>query len=432
MTLKSSIYVGGIVALGNAQKCVSTGTIKSNAVNGINSTGCYNYIGGIVGSGSAKECHSEVSITASNTVIDNNRYGSTNNMFVGMICGQGTDVVDCYSLSINHPLCGSVTKIVRCYGYALSKSSISGENCLLLNDTTHLKSRQYLVETLGWDESVWCFGYDYPTLYIDGYIRVIYENVSKANNDSNPSGFKVGSDGFTLKIPYRAGYTFEGWYTDAAFTNKITEVKGLTTTLTVYAKWTANTYTITLNPVGGKLTDTTASVRYDSDYRLPVPTLPGYTFAGWYDGTGSTAMAVTDADGNSLAIWSFATNGTLYAKWNANSNTLILTDGTNKIVLSGKTAEWIRLPANTFTKENYEFKGWATIQDGKVEYYNRDLFPMGPKISYTLYAVWVESAETTDFSDYTPISSAQDFYNIRGNLSGKYYLTCDIDMSGFL
>lgn len=431
MTLKSSIYVGGIVALGNAQKCVSTGTIKSNAVNGINSTGCYNYIGGIVGSGSAKECHSEVSITASNTVIDNNRYGSTNNMFVGMICGQGTDVVDCYSLSINHPLCGSVTKIVRCYGYALSKSSISGENCLLLNDTTHLKSRQYLVETLGWDESVWCFGNDYPTLYIDGYIRVIYENVSKANNDSNPSGFKVGSDGFILKIPYRAGYTFEGWYTDATFTNKITEVKDLTTTLTVYAKWTANTYTITLNPVGGELTETTASVRYDSDYRLPVPTLPGYTFAGWYDGTGSTAMAITDADGNSLAIWSFATNGTLYAKWNANSNTLMLTDGTNKIVLSGKTAEWIRLPANTFTKENYEFKGWATIQDGKVEYYNRDLFPMGPKISYTLYAVWVESAETTDFSDYTPISSAQDFYNIRGNLSGKYYLTCDIDMSGY-
>ena len=431
MTLKSSIYVGGIVALGNAQKCVSTGTIKSNAVNGINSTGCYNYIGGIVGSGSAKECHSEVSITASNTVIDNNRYGSTNNMFVGMICGQGTDVVDCYSLSINHPLCGSVTKIVRCYGYALSKSSISGENCLLLNDTTHLKSRQYLVETLGWDESVWCFGYDYPTLYIDGYIRVIYENVSKANNDSNPSGFKVGSDGFTLKIPYRAGYTLEGWYTDAAFTNKITEVKGLTTTLTVYAKWTANTYTITLNPVGGELTDTTASVRYDSDYRLPVPTLPGYTFAGWYDGTGSTAMAVTDADGNSLALWSFATNVTLYAKWNANRNTLILTDGINKIVLSGKTAEWIRLPANTFTKVNYEFKGWATIQDGKVEYYNRDLFPMGPKSSYTLYAVWVESAETTDFSDYTPISSAQDFYNIRNNLSGKYYLTCDIDMSGY-
>lgn len=431
MTLKSSIYVGGIVALGNAQKCVSTGTIKSNAVNGINSTGCYNYIGGIVGSGSAKECHSEVSITASNTVIDNNRYGLTNNMFVGMICGQGTDVVDCYSLSINHPLCGSVTKIVRCYGYALSKSSISGENCLLLNDTTHLKSRQYLVETLGWDESVWCFGYDYPTLYIDGYIRVIYENVSKANNDSNPSGFKVGSDGFTLKIPYRAGYTLEGWYTDAAFTNKITEVKGLTTTLTVYAKWTANTYTITLNLVGGELTDTTASVRYDSDYRLPVPTLPGYTFAGWYDGTGSTAMAVTDADGNSLALWSFATNVTLYAKWNANRNTLILTDGTHKIVLSGKTAEWIRLPANTFTKVNYEFKGWATIQDGKVEYYNRDLFPMGPKSSYTLYAVWVESAETTDFSDYTPISSAQDFYNIRNNLSGKYYLTCDIDMSGY-
>lgn len=345
MTLKSSIYVGGIVALGNAQKCVSTGTIKSNAVNGINSTGCYNYIGGIVGSGSAKECHSEVSITASNTVIDNNRYGSTNNMFVGMICGQGTDVVDCYSLSINHPLCGSVTKIVRCYGYALSKSSISGENCLLLNDTTHLKSRQYLVETLGWDESVWCFGNDYPTLYIDGYIRVIYENVSKANNDSNPSGFKVGSDGFTLKKPYRVGYTFDGWYTDAAFTNKITEVKGLTTPLTVYAKWTANTYTITLNPVGGKLTDTTASVRYDSDYRLPVPPAGalGYVFAGWYDGTGAAAVALTDDTGKSLGTWTYTGDMTLYAKWDvqaemknfqfaATSTTCIITGVINKAI----------------------------------------------------------------------------------------------------
>lgn len=345
MTLKSSIYVGGIVALGNAQKCVSTGTIKSNAVNGINSTGCYNYIGGIVGSGSAKECHSEVSITASNTVIDNNRYGSTNNMFVGMICGQGTDVVDCYSLSINHPLCGSVTKIVRCYGYALSKSSISGENCLLLNDTTHLKSRQYLVETLGWDESVWCFGNDYPTLYIDGYIRVIYENVSKANNDSNPSGFKVGSDGFTLKKPYRVGYTFDGWYTDAAFTNKITEVKGLTTPLTVYAKWTANTYTITLNPVGGKLTDTTASVRYDSDYRLPVPPAGalGYVFAGWYDGTGAAAVALTDDTGKSLGTWTYTGGMTLYAKWDvqaemknfqfaSTSTTCIITGVINKAV----------------------------------------------------------------------------------------------------
>ena len=86
---------------------------------------------------------------------------------------------------------------------------------------------------MGWDEDIWCFGYGKPVFCGDGYIRVVYSNVEGANNDSDPSGFKVGSDGFTLKIPYRAGYTFEGWYTDAAFTNKITEVKGLTTPLKV-------------------------------------------------------------------------------------------------------------------------------------------------------------------------------------------------------
>ena len=38
------------------------------------------------------------------------------------------------------------------------------------------------------------------------------------------------------------GYTFGGWYTDEAFTDKITKIaKGTTTATTVYAKWTATT-----------------------------------------------------------------------------------------------------------------------------------------------------------------------------------------------
>ena len=452
-------YTGGITGWGQATNCSSYGVIEVILYS--KDKNLIPQVGGIAGfvnaGGKISGCYSNVSITVNSK--QSAQYGVHYGIYYAAgitpaIGNNGTiTIINCYTDVPMRLISDSNSGWDDRYGYCsfttysaslittstLGKANIYysydasnfyGNNIKIVLTEAEYQSRTYMLNQ-GWDEDIWCFGYGKPVFYSDGYIRVVYSNVEGANNDSNPSGFKVGSDGFTLKIPYRAGYTFEGWYTDATFTNKITEVKDLTTTLTVYAKWTANTYTITLNPVGGELTDTTASVRYDSDYRLPVPTLPGYTFAGWYDSTGSTAMAITDADGNSLAIWSFATNGTLYAKWNANRNTLILTDGTNKIVLSGKTAEWIRLPANTFTKVNYEFKGWATIQDGKVEYYNRDLFPMGPKSSYTLYAVWAESAETTDFSDYTPISSAQDFYNIRNNLSGKYYLTCDIDMSGY-
>lgn len=38
-------------------------------------------------------------------------------------------------------------------------------------------------------------------------------------------------------ITRKAGFTFEGWYTDAALTNKVTEVK-MTSDITLYAKWT--------------------------------------------------------------------------------------------------------------------------------------------------------------------------------------------------
>ena len=449
-------YTGGITGCGLATNCATHGLIE--VILCTYDTTVTPQVGGIIGfaaeGGSISGCYSNVDIRVDYKLVPGGHSGHAAGITPSIGCKQKVQIINCYVegtiIEIRNTTSWSASydrkygdysatsyslPLIHNYGSADITYSYDSNNFYVSNSKISLTKSEYQSRTYmlnqGWDEAIWCFGYGKPVFYGGGYIRVVYSNVEGANNDSNPSGFKVGSDGFTLKNPYRVGYTFDGWYTDAAFTNKITEVKGLTTLLTVYAKWTANTYTITLNPVGGELTDTTASVRYDSDYHSPVPTLPGYTFAGWYDGTGSTAMAVTDADGNSLVPWSFATTVTLYAKWNANRNTLILTDGTNKIVLSGKTAEWIRLPANTFTKVNYEFKGWATIQDGKVEYYNRDLFPMGPKSSYTLYAVWVESAETTDFSDYTPISSAQDFYNIRNNLSGKYYLTCDIDMSGY-
>ena len=46
-------------------------------------------------------------------------------------------------------------------------------------------------------------------------------------------------------VPTREGYTFAGWYSDEALTQKVTSVK-LTANTTVYAKWTENAVTPTL------------------------------------------------------------------------------------------------------------------------------------------------------------------------------------------
>ena len=57
---------------------------------------------------------------------------------------------------------------------------------------------------------------------------------SKIDSVSRASGAAIDLTGY---VPTRAGYDFDGWYSDAKLTDKVTSVK-LTKNMTVYAKWT--------------------------------------------------------------------------------------------------------------------------------------------------------------------------------------------------
>ena len=59
---------------------------------------------------------------------------------------------------------------------------------------------------------------------------------SKIDSVSKTSGTTIDLAGY---ITIRAGYDFDGWYSDAKLTDKVTSVK-LTKNMTVYAKWTEN------------------------------------------------------------------------------------------------------------------------------------------------------------------------------------------------
>jgi uncharacterized repeat protein (TIGR02543 family) len=95
--------------------------------------------------------------------------------------------------------------------------------------------------------------------------------------------------------PTRTGYTFEGWYTEPdGGGNKLDTATGGSITLATatpaayYAKWTAETYTVTLKLNGGNISGETADVTRDGAYGAQVtytePTRPGYTFTGWKAG----------------------------------------------------------------------------------------------------------------------------------------------------
>jgi uncharacterized repeat protein (TIGR02543 family) len=121
------------------------------------------------------------------------------------------------------------------------------------------------------------------------------------------------------------GYTFAGWntqadgsgtsYTNGQSVNNLTATQG--DTVILYAKWTANTYTVTYNYDGatGGNSDATATITYGAAYTLAVPAKSYYTFGGWWSGSGGTGTQYTGADGVSLANWSGTANITLYAKW---------------------------------------------------------------------------------------------------------------------
>ena len=57
---------------------------------------------------------------------------------------------------------------------------------------------------------------------------------SKIDSVSKVGGAAIDLTGY---VPTRAGYDFDGWYSDAKLTDKVTSVK-LTKNMTVYAKWT--------------------------------------------------------------------------------------------------------------------------------------------------------------------------------------------------
>ena len=124
----------------------------------------------------------------------------------------------------------------------------------------------------------------------------------------------------TLKTATKTGYTFGGWFTNSGCTGSAVTSLGetaYTANITLYAKWTANTYTVTLDQEGAAVKgDTEAEATYDA--ALPklkqVPTAQnGYAFMGYWDAKNGAGKQYYNADGTSAANWDKAANATLYA-----------------------------------------------------------------------------------------------------------------------
>lgn len=144
---------------------------------------------------------------------------------------------------------------------------------------------------------------------ISGYIYVTFE----VNGGRAIEPQWIASGGNISTSPSRTGYIFDGWYNNAQLAGvAITRIPDdIAQQITLYAKWTLRTYSITYNNLYG------ASNSNPTTYNVQSPTItlnaPGLrtdcTFDGWYNNPQFTGQAVTQILGGSAGPI------TLYAKW---------------------------------------------------------------------------------------------------------------------
>lgn len=246
----------------------------------------------------------------------------------------------------------------------------------------------------------------------------------------------TGVNTSSLSYPTKTGYSFVGWYTLAEEGSEVGYIDYTNLSIVgcevtnpdkhgkVFAHWKANTYLIRADAQGGGYEHpspiTTIEYTYDSseistETALTTPSKTGYTFASWYNNTGSDGTKIEKINNDILTnigcdINNPAQEGHLYAHWTAKTYTVKLnwmyeeSAGTTKIeyinVTFGNVMPTITIPS----RQGWQFDGFFNNQQFTGEsFYNADgtstkvwdidqsgveLFAKWTNAPYLHYTVW--------------------------------------------
>ena len=230
-----------------------------------------------------------------------------------------------------------------------------------------------------------------------------YNNSASVKNLTTTNGGTVNlyaqwNSASVTYAPTRTGYIFGGWYKEASCTNKATEVNGTytpTANITLYAKWTAITYTVKYNgngSTGGSTANSTHT--YDVNKAL---TANGYTRAYTvtynhnYSGSSNTSKTAT----YSFKNWNTAANGsgTAYSNSATVKNLTTTNGGTVNLYAQWNSASVTYAP----TRTGYIFGGWykeASCTNKATEVNGT----YTPTANITLYAKWTAITYTVKYN----------------------------------
>lgn len=225
--------------------------------------------------------------------------------------------------------------------------------------------------------------------------------LTKKGYTAKPNTWVVGKNG-TKEVIDSTGLAKSQDVAD--YCGVLDEFKKNDTTIDLYPIWTANTYTLTVNPNGGLINGDGSSKVLDTklcfdtgnccDINYLKPTRKGFEFLGWYDAP-ENGNIVYDSNGkciNNGNYWKDSSyvnpnNLTVYAQWkkqytltfDANGGTV---SETSRTITEGSQVGSLPTP----TKEGYEFYGWYTHPQSGLYY----VFNGGNRITEdtTVVAYW--------------------------------------------
>jgi uncharacterized repeat protein (TIGR02543 family) len=194
-------------------------------------------------------------------------------------------------------------------------------------------------------------------------------------------------------IPTKLGYVFLGWNTAAngtgtSYTATNTVVM-LTSNVTLYAQWTADSYRLTYNANGGTGAPGFENRVFGTQNALSstLPTRNGYTFTGWNIAANGTGTNYAAADAFTMP----SANVTLYAQWTLNSSGVTYNAHGGSGAPAGANVSYgasVTVSSTVPTYTGYTFTGWNTRCDGTgTPYSATNVFTMGAS-SIELCAQW--------------------------------------------
>lgn len=151
------------------------------------------------------------------------------------------------------------------------------------------------------------------------YVPKTYTVSYDANGGGNTPASQIKTEDVTLiltsTIPTRYGYTFRGWATSSSATSATYQAGGSYTaneSVTLYAVWEINTYTVSFDANGGSNAPNSQKKTHGQNLILTVavPTRPNHVFLGWAADSSATSIAYAPG-----ATYTAEEDVTLYAVW---------------------------------------------------------------------------------------------------------------------